>query len=97
VLFGRDMPGKAQRAQWGREFVEARSPYALVAGMLGIAAPIDGLIFVPLSLAAIVLAVLGWRHIDRNPGLLGKRLCVLGAVGGVIGCALFVGLRVWDG
>ena len=91
------MPGKARRAQWGREFVEARSPYALVAGMLGIAAPIDGLIFVPLSVAAIVAGVIGWRHIDRNPELLGKRLCVLGVVGGVVGCALFVALRVWDG
>ncbi len=97
MLLGRDMPGKAQRAEWGRQFVAARSPYALVAGVLGLAAPIDGLIFVPLSVAAIVLAVMGWRHIDRNPGLLGKRLCVVGAVGGVIGCVLFVALRVWEG
>jgi len=97
VLFGRDMPGKARRAEWGRRFVQERSPYALAAGMLGIAAPIDGLIFVPLSLAAIVVALIGWRHIDRNPELLGKRLCLLGLVGGVIGCALFIALRVWEG
>lgn len=97
MFFGRDMPGKTQRAEWGRRFVQERSPYALAAGMLGIAAPIDGLIFVPLSLAAIVLAILGWRHIDRHPGLLGKRLCALGLVGGVIGCALFIALRVWAG
>ena len=97
MLFGRDMPGKAQRAEWGRQFVARRSPYALVAGLLGLAAPIDGLIFVPLSVAAIVLAVMGWKHIDRHPELLGRRLCVLGAAGGAIGCSLFVALRVWTG
>lgn len=97
MFFGRDMPGKTQRAEWGRRFVQERSPYALAAGMLGIAAPIDGLVFVPLSLAAIVVAVIGWRHIDRNPELLGKRLCILGLVGGLIGCALFIALRVWAG
>lgn len=97
MLFGRDMPGKQQRAEWGRQFVAARSPYALVAGLLGLAAPIDGLIFVPLSVAAIVLAVLGWKHIDRNPELLGKRLCLLGAIGGAVGVSLFIGLRVWSG
>lgn len=97
MFFGRDMPGKAQRAEWGRRFVQERSPYALAAGMLGIAAPIDGLIFVPLSLAAIVVGVIGWRHIDRRPHLLGRRLCVVGIVGGVLGCGLFVALRLWAG
>lgn len=97
MLFGRDMPGKERRAEWGRRFVEERSPYALAAGLLGLAAPIDGLIFFPLSIAAIVVAVLGWKHIDRNPELLGKRLCVLGALGGVVGVGLFIGLRVWSG
>ena len=91
------MPGKAHRAQWGRRFVAQRSGYALVAGLLGLAAPIDGLFFFPLSIAAIVLAIVGWRHIDRNPGLLGKGLCAVGFVGGLVGCGLFVALRLWDG
>ena len=97
MAFGRDMPGKDARAQWARQYVAARSPYALAAGLLGAVAPIDGLIFFPLSIAAMVVAVVGWLHLNRNPRLLGRGLCAAGFTGGLIGLTLFIALRAWDG
>lgn len=94
MLLGRDTPGKKQRAEWAREFFATRSNYAIVAGLLGVFAPVDGAIFPLFSLAAITLGIIGLTHIKRQPELLGKRLCFLGMVGGVIGTSIFVVLQV---
>ena len=88
MVFGRDSAKREQRAQQVHEWCHARSLYALVAGMLGIIAPIDGLIFFPFALAAVIVGILGLRDLKKRPALLGKRLCILGIVGGTIGLTL---------
>ncbi|MBL1217168.1 MAG: DUF4190 domain-containing protein [Planctomycetes bacterium] len=93
-MFGRERPGKDERAERARLWVQARSPYAIVAGLLGVAAPIDGLIFFPLSIAAVIVGVIGLVHIKRQPNLRGRWLCIVGIVGGVIGITLAVVLHL---
>ncbi len=87
-MFGKDLPGKERRVEWARNWVHSRSGYAIAAGMLGIMAPVDGIIFFILPLAAIIVGVLGLRDIKQHPHLLGKRLCYLGFAGGVIGLTI---------
>jgi len=93
MVFGREKPAKEVRVQRTRDWVRARSPLALVAGLLGIAAPIDGLIFFPIALGAVIVGIYGLRDIKQNPERLGKRLCILGIVGGIIGLLLAVTLH----
>lgn len=96
-MFGRITPQSAARAEYWRDFFANRSRYATTAGVLGVAAPLDGLIFLPLTIAAIVVATIGWCHLRRQPHLRGHGLCIVGWVGGAIGLALFAFLHFWDG
>ncbi|MFG0329279.1 MAG: hypothetical protein ACF8PN_05205 [Phycisphaerales bacterium] len=96
MLLGRDSPGKAARVERVREWVHARSPFALAAGGLGVVAPIDGIFILP-AVASIVMGVIGWSHLNRTPHLLGRRLCALGVVGGIIGLGFAAFLHTWDG
>ena len=93
MFLGRDTPGKEERVRLAKEWVRARSPYTLTAGLLGIMAPIDGLIFFPLSILAIIIGILGLREIKHNPAQLGKKLCYLGIIGGTVGLMLAVTLH----
>ena len=96
MLFGREMPGKDAWARRVRDYASQRSPLAIAAGLLGIVAPIDGIFIVP-AVASIFLGVLGLWHLKKHPGLLGRRLCILGIVGGMIGLAFAAFLHTWDG
>jgi len=93
MFLGRDTPGKEERVTRARDWVRARSPYAIAAGLLGLASPIDGLIFFPLSILAIITAVIGLREIKHNPTQLGKKLCYLGIIGGITGLTLAITLH----
>ena len=95
MLLGRDSPGKDRRIEWAREWAHSTSPYAIAAGVLGIFAPIDGLLFFPLALAALVLGVLGLRDIRKHPERpRGRVLCFIGIVGGAIGFSLALALQL---
>lgn len=96
MLFGRDTPGKNERVERVRDWVHARSPWALAAGILGLVAPIDGLLILP-AMAAIGMGVYGLMHLRQNPNLLGHRLCLLGMIGGTIGLCFAAFLYTWDG
>jgi len=92
-VFGKDLPGKEARVSAVRSWVHARSPYALAAGALGVFAPVDGILILP-ALASIGMGIFGWRHLDRRPDLRGRRLCLLGVVGGMIGLSFATYLYV---
>lgn len=94
MVFGREKPAKKERVERTRNWVRARSPLALVAGLLGVAAPIDGLFFFPIALGAVIVGVYGLQDIKQHPERLGKRLCLLGIVGGLIGLALAIALHL---
>lgn len=94
MLLGRDTPGKEQRVEAARAYFADRSIYAVVAGLLGLLSPVDGIILPLFSIAAIATGIVGLAHIRRRPELLGTRLCILGLVGGVVGLGLFVVFQV---
>jgi hypothetical protein len=79
-----------------------RSPFALFSVMCGILAVFDFftmVIGVAMGIAAITLAVLGRRDLQRRPELLGARLCALGATLGVLGLllsGLFLAWSAWS-
>ena len=88
MVFGREKPAKDLRVERTRKWVRARSPLALVAGLLGGRRIIKRHIFFPIALAAIIVGIYGLRDICKHPERLGKRLCILGIVGGTIGLLL---------
>lgn len=96
MFLGRDLPGKETRVRVVREWVRARSPWALAAGGLGVIAPVDAVFILP-GLASIVLGFVGLRDLRNRPHLLGRRLCVLGIIGGVLGLTAAGFLYTWDG
>ena len=79
-----------------REWVQARSPYALASLLFGVLAMVD--FCTPLAWvmgpAAIVLGVLGLRDLGRRSDLVGKRLCVAGIVCGAAGLTLSITLLI---
>lgn len=96
ALFGRESDADAQRAQRVRDWVQRRSPFALVSGMLGVMAMLDsftGVLGVALGAAAIVLAVRGLRDLKQRPHLVGRRLCCTGLALGSVG--VLVGVAIW--
>lgn len=96
MLLGRDSPGKRERVERVRAWVHARSPWALAAGILGLVAPIDGLLILP-ALVSIGMGFYGFMHLRQNPHLLGHRLCALGMIGGTIGLCFAAFLYTWSG
>lgn len=63
-----------------------QSGFAIAAGYLGLI----GMLFAPLGVLAIILAVLALREIKAHPEKRGTGRAITGIVGGLIGCAWWI-------
>lgn len=97
ALFGRESEADRQRAERVRQWVHARTPYALVGLACGLLAVVDSFTLViglAAGLAAIVLGIVALKQIERQPALLGRRLAlaaiVLGAAGIVLSLVMWL-------
>lgn len=99
AFLGRESASDQQRAERVKVWVQTRSPFAIFSVMCGVLAVFDFftlVLGVAMGVAAIVLAALGRRDIERRPELLGKKLCVTGAALGGLGLALSVLFFTWS-
>ncbi|MDP6059498.1 MAG: hypothetical protein QGH33_11430, partial [Pirellulaceae bacterium] len=78
ALFGRETHSDRDRADRVRKWVQARTPYAIFSGLLGIVSVLDAFTLViglTAGAVAIVLALMGLRDLEKRTSLLGRQLC----------------------
>ena len=93
AFLGRETDADRVRAERFRQWIHARSPYALASMLFGVVAVLDAftlVLGVAAGLAAVVVGVLGLRDLAERRHLLGARLCAAGIVFGVLGIGLSI-------
>ena len=91
ALFGRETHADRDRADRVRKWVQARTPYAMFSGLLGIVSVLDAFTLViglTAGAVAILLALMGLRDLKQRTSLLGQRLCYAGMCLGATGMGL---------
>jgi hypothetical protein len=96
-LFGRETQRDRLRIEAMQQWVRARTPLAPLGAGAGVLSILDFFtpIGVVLGLTAVVMGVRGLGQIQRQPHLLGRRLCRTAIVLGCIGLVLSIGFIFW--
>lgn len=61
---------------------------SVACGLLSVFDSVLMVLSIPAGIAAIALAIVGWRDLNRRDHLLGRRLCITGAALGALGITL---------
>lgn len=90
-LFGKESSRDAARADAFKAWISARPGQAIVSLGLGVMAMLDAftvVIGIAAGIAAVITGYQGLERLEREPELLGKRLCVSGMIMGTLGITL---------
>jgi hypothetical protein len=96
AFLGRETDADRVRAERFRQWIHARSPYALASMLFGIVAVLDAftlVIGIIAGIFAVALAGFGIIDLRRRPQLLGQRLCNTGIILGTVG--ILASLILW--
>ena len=91
AFLGRETRAEQERVDRFQAWFRARPVVAVLSPLLGLLSIVDFFTIVlggPAGVAAIVMGVVGLKHLRQSPGQPGARLCVAGIVMGAIGIVL---------
>lgn len=98
ALFGRDSPADLQRIERVKQWVAARTPWAIFSVAAGLLAIVDCwtlVIGIAAGIGAILCGVRGLRDLAEHPHLTGRRLCITGIILGGVGLLLSFIMWMW--